>query len=259
MNKSQLIIFVVIAIVVVGTIILTVTLSLKPGNDAFKIPQEEEERFGDLTCDEILEDLTPGLKFDTDDSTFNQERIWDCMKDKQGPSLLKGVKEPWCLNNNGIWIEPDTCKIHKDYELYLEEASPIELNSLKIMDCQTFEKRNWFNNDYLTDENNRYAKEKLLDCHNQKEEFKILDAHSCVKLFELFDNEMDDIRWVENKQAIHEKMSQCIDDEQALSLTGNCKVMTERYYYGGDFIRNSHKEAMEQRLVNYCHYNLDER
>lgn len=259
MNKSQLIAFAIMSIVAVVTIALTVTSSLQPGNDTFEIPQEEQKRFEDLTCDEILEDLIPGLKFDTDDPTFSQERIWDCMKDEQGPSLLKGAKEPWCLDNNGIWIEPDTCKIHKDYDLYLEESGLVELNSLKIMDCKTFEKRNWFNNDYLTDENNRYVKEKLLDCHNQKEEFKILDAYSCVRLFELFDDEMDDILWAENMQVIREKMDQCVDDEQALSLTGNCKVMSERYYYGGDFIRNSHKDAMEQRLVSYCHYNLDER
>ena len=54
------------------------------------------------------------------------------MKDEQGPSLLKGVKKPWCLNNNGIWMGHDTCKIYKDYDLYLEESGPIELNSLKI-------------------------------------------------------------------------------------------------------------------------------
>jgi len=54
------------------------------------LENEEQKRFEDLTCDEILKDLIPGLKFNTDDSTFNQERIWNCMKDKEDPGPQLG-------------------------------------------------------------------------------------------------------------------------------------------------------------------------
>jgi hypothetical protein len=116
MNK-----IVILAIISISAFVLSATAYV-----LYEEPVPEQKLFSELTCEEIRKLNRIGLQIANNDTTFSQDRIFDCLKEELDPIPLDpsrsidhskyysshtfssdkyGKIKEWCLENNGEWFD----------------------------------------------------------------------------------------------------------------------------------------------------------
>jgi len=180
------------------------------------------------------------------------------LKEEELSAIYYDLNPEWCEKNGMAYEEYKGCLNSDNAELNKRALTAAELRGINFAHCSTFAKYHHMR-DYVTDENESIAKQKLMDCYNQnREEFELLKNYSCYELFQKFEHNFNDIEWSDNIQKVKKKMDNCEDDENYYANHGSCKTLSAQYFGDYQYIKESNKQAAEEKLNSVCHYDIQE-
>ena len=154
--------------------------------DYFEDQEPKSKVFADLTCEEIRKLNIAGLKIPENDTTFSQDRIFECIKEiadeLKYQDYIKSSK--YCTDRGGVWANDQCYDMYKNSDTTItnEKSEPIqlkpeqldlvqlELEQLEQMNCDemiqdVYDKRNG----YKSKENRSYARDRTGDCNDKQE------------------------------------------------------------------------------------------
>jgi len=180
------------------------------------------------------------------------------LKEEELSAIYYDVSPKWCEEYGMTYDENKGCLNSDNAKLNKQALAQVELQEINSVNCSFFAKYHHMR-DYVTDENKSIAKQKHLDCYNQnREEFELLTNYSCYELFQKFEHNFNGIEWSDNILKVEKKMDRCEDDEKYYANYGSCKTLSAQYFGGYDYLKESNKQAIEEKLTNVCHYDIQE-
>jgi hypothetical protein len=180
------------------------------------------------------------------------------LKEEELSAIYYDLSPGWCKDYRMAYEEGKGCLNSDNAKLNKQALAQVESQEIDSVHCSVFAKYHHMR-DYVTDKNESIAKQKLMDCYNQnREEFELLKNYSCYELFQKFEHGFNDIAWSDNVLKVKKKMDRCEDDEKYYANYGSCKTLSAQYFGGYDYLKESNKQAVEEKLINVCHYNLQE-
>ena len=159
--------------------------------DYFEDQEPKSKVFADLTCEEIRKLNIAGLKIPENDTTFSQDRIFECIKeiaDELDDADEDKVKKH-CETSNGVYHKDKCYDTFRNWDVK-EEISP-GIMDLNCSDAHKLEYQQSFNS-----EERRIIKEKR---HNCVEEMKNSAEYKAIandfKNCDYFVNKYENTAW----------------------------------------------------------------